>query len=63
MYQMYKDANGHWRWRFVTNGRTIADSGEGYVNKADCERGIEIMKNSGSAPTQGPGLLGGLINN
>ncbi|HYF37568.1 MAG TPA: DUF1508 domain-containing protein [Prosthecobacter sp.] len=59
-YVIYKDVTGLWRWRFVTNGRTIADSAESYHNKQDEERGIQIMKGSGNAPTEGPqprGLL------
>lgn len=60
-YQLYSDATHQWRWRFVTNGRTIADSGESYVNKQDAERGIEIMKNSTTSPVIGPGLLGGIV--
>lgn len=53
-YVLYKDVAGQWRWRFVTNGRTIADSGEAYFNKADAERGIQIMKTSGLAPVEEP---------
>lgn len=60
-YVLYLDTRGEWRWRFVTNGRTIADSGEGYRNQADAERGIEIMKNSSAAPVERPNLLGGLF--
>lgn len=46
-YVIYKDRSNQYRWRYVaSNGRTIADSGEGYHNKADCERGIAIMKQS-----------------
>jgi uncharacterized protein YegP (UPF0339 family) len=62
-YQLYKDARQEWRWRFVTNGRTIADSGEGYKNRADAERGSQITKTSAHAPTMeyntlASGLLG-----
>lgn len=50
-YYVYKDRANQWRWRFVsTNGRIIADSAEGYVNKTDCLHGISIMKASGTAP-------------
>jgi len=50
-FKRYKDAYGHWRWHLKsTNGNIIADSGEGYVNKADCDRGIEIVKGSATAP-------------
>lgn len=50
-YQVYKDRSNHWRWRYVaSNGRIIADSAEGYVNKADCLFGITIMKGSSNSP-------------
>ena len=31
-------------------GNTVADSGEGYINKADCLAGIELVKGSKDAP-------------
>ena len=51
-FQLYKDNKGEYRWRFVAkNGKIIADSGEGYKNKADCEHGINLVKdNAASAP-------------
>lgn len=53
-YYLYKDTKGFWRWRFVsTNGRTIADSGEGYYNRSDAVNGINIMKQSYNAPVNG----------
>jgi uncharacterized protein YegP (UPF0339 family) len=37
--------SGDYRWRLVAdNGRTIADSGEGYVDKAGCEHGMNLVK-------------------
>lgn len=49
-FELYKDASGEFRWRFISsNGRTIADSGESYKNKADCQSGIELIKRE--APT------------
>jgi len=42
---VYKDNRGEWRWRLrASNGRIIADSGEGYKNKQDCEHGIDLVK-------------------
>ena len=36
-FEIFKDDVGEWRWRLVArNGRIVADSGEGYKNKADC---------------------------
>jgi uncharacterized protein YegP (UPF0339 family) len=41
-FEVYKDKAKEWRWRLVsTNGRTIADSGEGYKNKGDVETATE----------------------
>jgi uncharacterized protein YegP (UPF0339 family) len=50
-YKLYKDTAGYWRWRYVSsNGRTIADSAEGYYNKSDAINGINIMKASYNSP-------------
>lgn len=50
-YKLYKDTAGQWRWRYVSsNGRTIADSAEGYWNKADAINGINLMKASYNSP-------------
>jgi len=50
-YVVYKDASYQYRWRYVAaNGRTIADSGESYVNKSDCLHGISLVKGSANAP-------------
>jgi uncharacterized protein YegP (UPF0339 family) len=50
-YNVYKDAAGQWRWRlYAANAKIIADSGEGYFNKADCLSGIALVKASANAP-------------
>ena len=44
-FEVYKDKAGEWRWRLrASNGRIIADSGEGYNNKQYCLHGIELVK-------------------
>ena len=44
-FELYKDLNGEYRWRFIsTNGRVLAESGEGYKNEADCQHGIDLIK-------------------
>jgi uncharacterized protein len=54
-YWLYKDNQNMWRWKYDdSNGRTISVSSESYHNRADCERGIEIMKHSHSSPTWMP---------
>jgi uncharacterized protein YegP (UPF0339 family) len=55
---MYKDSKGEWRWTYeASNYKTIAVSSEGYKNKQDCERSIEIMKASHSSPVWLPADL------
>jgi uncharacterized protein YegP (UPF0339 family) len=50
-YVMYKDTANQWRWRLVAaNEKIVANSGEGYFNKADCRGAIELVKSSSSAP-------------
>lgn len=50
-YHLYKDAAGEWRWYLqASNGRKIADSGEGYHNRSDCQHAIDLVKDSRDAP-------------
>lgn len=43
----YKDARGEFRWRLVAaNGKTIADSGEGYKNSTDCDHAVALVKST-----------------
>ncbi|MDX1961603.1 MAG: DUF1508 domain-containing protein [Pirellulales bacterium] len=50
-YYMYVDKQGYWRWNLVSaNNKIIADSSEGYFNKADCEHAISLVKGSWNAP-------------
>lgn len=52
-FEVYQDNKDEWRWRYVaSNGRIIADSGEGYSRKEDCLHGIELMKDSQQASTE-----------
>lgn len=49
-YCIYKDSKGEWRWYLrADNNKRIADSGEGYKNKSDCEDAIKLVKGSGGA--------------
>jgi uncharacterized protein YegP (UPF0339 family) len=44
-FEVYKDARGEFRWRFrADNGRILADGAEGYKAKADCEYGVELVR-------------------
>lgn len=50
-YYLYRDQVGHWRWYLQSsNGRKLADSGEGYFNKRDCVTAIQLVRGSGPAP-------------
>ncbi len=43
-FELYKDKKKEWRWRLkASNGKIIADSGEGYKNKEDAENGISLV--------------------
>ena len=44
-FELYRDASGEWRWRLrVQNGNVIAESGEGYRHREDCEHAITLVK-------------------
>lgn len=43
-YWLYKDANGHYRWYLeAANGRKVANSGEGYINRDDCIHAVGLV--------------------
>jgi uncharacterized protein YegP (UPF0339 family) len=49
-FEVYKDNKKEFRWRLkASNGKIIATSGEGYVAKADCEHGMELVKKEAAA--------------
>jgi len=42
--RIYKGKDGDWRWTLsAPNGNKVADSAEGYANKADCETALELV--------------------
>ena len=44
-FTLYRDRAGEWRWRLVAaNGRTVADSAEGYTTKTNAEAGIALVQ-------------------
>lgn len=50
-FVLYKDSANQWRWTYYSaNHLKIADSAESYWNKADAINGINLVKQSGSAP-------------
>jgi uncharacterized protein YegP (UPF0339 family) len=47
-FQVYQDKAGEYRWRLIAdNHETIAQSSEGYTNKAGAIRGAEIISEGG----------------
>lgn len=48
--EIYTDNTGNWRWRLVADeGHTIAGSGDGYQNYAECVDGLDQVKAWASA--------------
>lgn len=51
-FSLYQDSEQQYRWRLkASNGRIIADSGEGYHNLADCQHAIDLIKQHAAAAT------------
>lgn len=49
-FLIYLDTRGEFRWRYqASNAKVIADSGEGYKTYADCNRGIQLVKQSANS--------------
>jgi uncharacterized protein len=43
-YWLYRDVNGQYRWYLAAaNGLKIANSGEGYHNRADCIAAVNLV--------------------
>lgn len=48
-FVVYMDKRDEWRWKLKSlNGRTIADSGEGYHNRSDCMNAIALIRSEAS---------------
>ncbi len=43
-FVIYRDGAGDYRWSlYSVNSKLIADSGEGYKNRADCLHGMKLV--------------------
>ena len=51
-YTIYRDSAGEWRWNLKAANHEAIASGEGYVNKSDCEHAIDLVKSSSNAPVR-----------
>jgi uncharacterized protein len=52
-FHVYRDQSAfrYWRWTlYAANGRKIANSGEGYHNKADCLDAIDLVASTDGCP-------------
>ena len=44
-FEIYQDLRREFRWRFkANNGKILAESGEGYSNRANCEHAIIAIR-------------------
>lgn len=44
-FEVYRDSADDYRWRLrAGNGNIIADSGQGYSRRTDCENGIDAVR-------------------
>lgn len=44
-FQIYKDKKGEFRWRLrASNGKIVADSGEGYSDENACRHAIGAIR-------------------
>lgn len=41
--QLSATKRGKWRWRFISNGHVMADSGQGYSRRIDCLNGCATV--------------------
>ena len=44
-FEIYQDAKSEFRWRFqANNGKVLAESQEGYLNRDNCRHAIILIK-------------------
>ncbi|MBT9391778.1 YegP family protein [Hymenobacter sp. NST-14] len=47
-FNYYQDRSNEWRWRLLDgNNKIVADSAEGYRDKADCSKGASLFQTLG----------------
>ena len=50
MFYVYRDEDGHWRWRLMTASKQVlAECPRAYHQKDDCRAAIQLVKNCGVA--------------
>lgn len=49
-FYVFRDVNRQFRWRLIAgNSKRIANSGEGYINLADCMHAINLVASTAGA--------------
>lgn len=45
-FRVYKDKKGKWRWQAVnsSNGKIVADGGQGYASKSGAKKGLKAFR-------------------
>ena len=51
-FTTYRDSAGEWRWNLKAANHEAIASGEGYVNKSDCQNAVDLVKSSSNAPVR-----------
>jgi uncharacterized protein YegP (UPF0339 family) len=41
--ELYEDKKGEYRWRLISSGRVIAESGEGYTKKSSAKAAVKSV--------------------
>jgi uncharacterized protein YegP (UPF0339 family) len=51
-FEIYEDGKKEFRWRLkAANGQVIASSGQGYKDKRDCKKGVEVIMTGAASAT------------
>jgi uncharacterized protein YegP (UPF0339 family) len=43
-FEIYRDADDEYRWRFRADNNEVVASGEGYLSRDDCEHAVQMIK-------------------
>jgi uncharacterized protein YegP (UPF0339 family) len=43
-FEIYRDEEGEYRWRFRADNNEVVASGEGYGSRDDCEHAVQLIK-------------------
>jgi uncharacterized protein len=43
-FEIYRDADDEYRWRFRADNNEVVAAGEGYRSRDDCEHAVQMIK-------------------